>query len=874
MWNNTAVMKRFAILPLLCMLSLSTAAAQPSGRISMNEGWRFHRGDAFPGDSARLCYDSLKAWILPTANHLLAPADRHSRPDGEPDGGPFASPDFDDSQWRLLDLPHDWGIEGPFRQEYPGETGKLEWWGQAWYRKTLDIGKEDRGKRFSLEIDGAMSFSSVWCNGHLAGGWPYGYTSFPVDLTPYLSEGKNTIAIRIDNPPESSRWYPGGGIYRNVWLTRYGQVGIAENGTFISTPHVCADCAGVNLKITLRNNGNDTPDAVVTTEVCGPGQDGREILASANDTVRGLAHGHVLVQTFTVEKPELWSPEHPAMYVAVTTVRCGDKVMERYSTPFGIRKAEFTNEGFFLNGKRTMLQGVCLHHDLGALGAAVNISAIGRQLRIMKEMGANAVRTAHNPPAPELLDLCDSMGLMVIDEFTDTWRVPKKPNGYALLFDEWAEADLTAMIRRDRNHPSVIAWSTGNETGEQWDPELYGTSRELTAIAHREDLSRPTTFGSNYWLAAYNGFRHTVDVFGFNYKPMLYHDFVLGSPFQPFLGLETASCISTRGFYVFPVSDDKSQGRSDFQVSSYDLYSPGWSTPPDTEFEGLDRNPSAAGEFVWTGFDYLGEPTPYNDDYTVLDNFSDPELKARASEELARLGRMEVPSRSSYFGIVDLAGFPKDRYYLYQSRWRPDLPMVHILPHWTWPGREGEVTPVHVYTSGDSAELFINGKSCGVRKKGEYDYRLRWDDVRYEPGTVKVVAYKDGRVWAEETVATAGKAMSVELLPECTEMTAGKDVLAFVSARITDRHGNPVPGASHLVEFSVEGPARIAATDNGDPTSHASFQSHSVKAFNGLALVILESSGEPGTIKVKAKAKGLGTAVCRLSSSSPCPPMP
>ena len=359
-------------------------------------------------------------------------------------------------------------------------------------------------------------------------------------------------------------------------------------------------------------------------------------------------------------------------------------------------------------------------------------------------MGANAIRTAHNPPAPVLLELCDSMGLLVLDEFTDTWRIPKKPNGYALLFDDWSEADLTAMIRRDRNHPSVIAWSIGNETGEQWHPQTYGVARQLTDLAHREDPSRPPTVGSNYWLAASNEFRHTVDLFGFNYKPMLYAAFCRDSPFQPFLGSETASCISTRGFYVFPLSDDKSQGRADFQVSSYDRSSPDWSTPPDTEFEGLDRNPTAAGEFVWTGFDYLGEPTPYNDDYTVLENFSDPEARARAAEELARLGRLRIPSRSSYFGIVDLAGFPKDRYYLYQARWRPELPMAHILPHWTWPGREGAVTPVHVYTSGDAAELFVNDRSQGVRRKGPFEYRLRWDSVRYEPGEVRVVTWRLG----------------------------------------------------------------------------------------------------------------------------------
>lgn len=856
-------------LPLLCLLFAFTAAAQPSGRVCLNENWKFHKGDYAAEDSLRLSYDSIRPWILPASDPLLPPEKRHGRPVGEPDGGPFASPGFDDSSWRTLDLPHDWGIEGPFRQEYPGETGKLPWWGQAWYRKTIRMDADMAGKRVFLELDGAMSCSSVWCNGHIAGGWPYGYTSYRVDITPYLVQGENTIAVRLDNPPESSRWYPGGGIYRNVWLTVSEPSGIADWGTFVTTPHVSADKASVNLRIAMRNSDSAEPPAEVSTEIFALDSACRisgTAIAAAETGIEKLHDGQTVIQTFTVENPRLWSPENPALYAAVTTVRTGGRITERYTTRFGIRKAEFTHEGFFLNGKRMMLQGVCMHHDLGALGAAVNTRAIERQLRILKEMGANAIRTAHNPPAPELLDLCDRMGFMVIDEFTDTWRIPKKPNGYALFFDEWAEADMTAMIRRDRNHPCVIAWSIGNETEEQWYPELYGTAQELTLLAHREDLSRPTTFGSNYWLAASNGFRHTVDIFGFNYKPMLYESFSLNSPFQPFMGSETASCISTRGFYVFPLIDDKSEGRSDFQVSSYDRYAPGWSTPPDDEFEGIDRNPSAAGEFVWTGFDYLGEPTPYNDDYTLTGNFSDPDDRARAEAELEELGKMTIPSRSSYFGIVDLAGFPKDRYYLYQSRWRPDLPVAHILPHWTWPGREGEVTPVHVYTSGDSAELFVNGKSLGMKHKGKFEYRLRWDDAVYEPGEVRVIAYKDGKFWAENSTETAGKAAAMELSTDRTEMRAdGKD-LVFITVKITDRKGRLVPDASNLVEFSVEGPAMIAATDNGDPTSHESFLNHSIKAFHGLALCIIRPAEEPGTVKVKASCRGMKPVEITLSS--------
>ncbi len=866
-------MRHSASCLLLCILAVCTAAAQPSGRISINDGWRFHKGDYAAEDSLKLCYDSIRTWLLPVSHQVLPAGKHHAIPDGGsdviPDGGPFASPDFDDSAWKILDLPHDWGIEGPFRLEYPGETGRLPWWGQAWYRKKVYIGREDAGKRIFLEIDGAMSFSSVWCNGCFAGGWPYGYTSYRVDITPYLVPGENTIAIRLDNPPESSRWYPGGGIYRNVWLTVSDPTGVAGWGTFVTTPHVSENTASVNLRITMRNDGHDMPAGTVATEIFaldGKGMPRSGVLASAKDSLDRIADGQTVIQTFSIERPRLWSPDEPALYAAVTTVRVCGRITESYTTRFGIRKAEFTNEGFFLNGKRLMLQGVCMHHDLGALGTAINISAMKRQLRILREMGVNAIRTAHNPPAPELLDMCDSLGFMVVDEFTDTWRLPKKPNGYGLLFDDWAEADLRAMIRRDRNHPSVIAWSIGNETGEQWDPGLYGTSGWLTTLAHEEDPSRPVTFGSNYWLAASNGFQHTVDVFGFNYKPMLYGNFCKENPFQPFMGSETASCISTRGFYVFPFIDEKSEGRSDFQVSSYDRYAPGWSTPPDDEFEGLDRNPTAAGEFVWTGFDYLGEPTPYNDDYTLTGNFSDPGKRAEAAAMLEKLGRLEIPSRSSYFGIVDLAGFPKDRFYLYQSRWRPDLPSAHILPHWTWPGREGEVTPVHVYTSGDSAELFINGKSQGLKEKGDFEYRLRWDDAIYEPGEIRVVAYRNGKVWAVDSVVTAGKAAAMVLTSDRRSIRAdGKD-LAFITVKIIDKDGHAVPDASGRIAFSIDGPGEIVATDNGDPTSLASFQNHQINAFHGLALVIVRSNGEAGKIRVIARSGGMRKSEIAIDS--------
>jgi beta-galactosidase len=512
------------------------------------------------------------------------------------------------------------------------------------------------------------------------------------------------------------------------------------------------------------------------------------------------------------------------------------------------------------------IKGVCNHHDLGALGAAFNVRAAERQLEILKAMGCNAIRTAHNPPAPELLDLCDRMGFLVMDETYDTWQARKIRNDYHVLFPEWGEADLRALIRRDRNHPSVIMWSTGNEMPDQRNQRGVDISRRLTAIAKEEDPTRPVTAGCNHDVAGFNGFQNTVDVFGYNYKPHLYEKFRATNASIPLIGSETASTVSSRGEYFFPVSDDKSQGLADFQVSSYDLYAPRWAMVADREFQFQDQLPFVGGEFVWTGFDYLGEPTPYNADLSNLNNYSNPEDRARAERELAEMGKIRTPSRSSYFGIVDLAGFAKNRYYLYQARWRPDLPMAHILPHWNWPERVGQVTPVHVYTSGDEAELFLNGKSLGRKKKGQFEYRLRWDDVVYQPGELKVVAYKNGRKWATATQRTTGPAAKLTLMPDRNRIAADGDDLSFVTVRVTDKGGLLVPRAKNKLKFKIEGPGEIVATDNGDPTSFESFQAPERKAFNGLALVIVRAkAGEPGKITFTAEAEGLkaGTTTIR-----------
>ena len=780
---------------LFCALALCVAAfAQPAGRQSWNDNWTFSK----------------------------------------------------DGETRVLNLPHDWGVEQPFLQENPGETGKLAWWGKAIYSKNLHL--EDLDKNLRLEVDGAFSNAKVYVNGAEAGGWPYGYASWAVELTPFVHEGDNLIEIKLDNKPESSRWYPGGGIYRNVWLTRSAKTAVAHWGTFVK-----ADIRGtVTIDITLKT---DKPlMAKVTTCILGT--------SAQVVTESPVYDGRVLTQTLEVEDPRLWYTDRPALYVARTTVETENGV-DVYDTPFGFRELEWREDGFYLNGWKTFLKGVCLHHDTGALGAVWNEDAWVRRLQMLKAMGCNAIRCSHNPPAPELLDLCDKMGFLVMDELTDTWTWPKKENGYATLFDEWAEKDLVAMIRRDRNHPSVILWSIGNECGEQGDPTRWWIPQMLTDICHREDPTRLTSAGNDNPWAASQPYAATIDVYGFNYKPHLYEEFVRNHPGQPVIGSETASCISTRGYYRFPVEQEKGKGWSmeaPFQVSSYDLYAPGWASKPDYEWQYEDAVPQCAGEFVWTGYDYLGEPTPFNMDPSVLTNFHTEEEKEAFKKMVAGWGQtiaeVPLPSRSSYFGIIDLAGFPKDRYYLYQARWRPNLPMAHILPHWTWPGREGQVTPVHVYSSGDEAELFVNGKSYGrIKKDG---YRFVWDQVVYRPGTVDVIVYKNGQLWARDRVCTAGKA---SMLLASVDY-AGED-LSFVTVDVADREGNLVPDADHLLTFSVKGPAQLVATDAGDPTSHVPFYSPSLPAFHGKASVIVRRTGE-GPITVVCSAKGLKKAAIGL----------
>lgn len=874
--------------PRTVVLALATAAlafcAQAADssreRLSFDADWRFVKGDP-AGTNDTLSDSNLRPWLLPTGAEFLRAAEaKPQRPEGNIGAAvAYTQPTFDDSGWRKLDLPHDWGIEGPFKQEYPGETGKLPWWGIAWYRKHFTLPADDSGKRIYLDVDGAMSHAAVWLNGVFVGGWPYGYASWRVDLTPYVKVGaENVVAIRLDNPPDSSRWYPGGGIYRNVWLVKTAPVHVAHWGTFVTTPIVGQDSATVDVKVTLQNDTREPANAEISTAIYAIDADGAKVgdpvaTAPAGATAK-VAPGleAMLAQSLVVAHPKLWSIAAPNRYVAVTSVLEKGQVVDVYETPFGIRTIAFdANRGFLLNGVHVPIQGVCDHHDLGALGAAINVHALERQLTILKEMGCNAIRTSHNPPAPELLELCDRMGFVVMDEAFDMWHSKKKQNDYHLNFVDWHEQDVRAYVRRDRNHPCVILWSIGNEIREQVEPEGWKFASELAGIVHEEDRTRPTVAACNHIESGYNGFQVALDVLGYNYAArdaaQWYGRFHQSAPQIPVVGSETASCVSSRGEYFFPVSDDKLEGRADFQVSSYDLYAPPWALPPDVEFRALDQFPFVAGEFVWTGFDYLGEPTPYNKDQTNLLNFTDPAQREKAAQELATLKKMHVPSRSSYFGIIDLAGFKKDRFYIYQAHWRPDFPMAHILPHWTWPDRVAQVTPVHVYTSGDEAELFLNGKSLGRKKKGALEYRLRWDDVKYEPGELHVVAYKNGVKWAEDTVRTAGAAAKLDASADRAALSADGTDLAYITVKVTDGAGTLAPRAANKVKFQVTGPADVIASDNGDATSFEPFQASEHSAFNGMVLGIVRTrAGQPGKITVTATSPGLTSASVELES--------
>ena len=834
-------------------------------RININRDWRYQIDDP-DGVGAALHYSRLKPYLLPCANDFIIFGKRYQRPEGNPgENIAYVKSDFDDSEWRHLNLPHDWAIEGPFNIDYNGSTGKLPYWGIRWYRKTLELSQDDAGKQIYLDIDGAMSYASVWCNGQYVGGWPYGYASFRLDLTPYIKAGqKNVLAIRLDNPDDTSRWYPGSGIYRNVWLVKTSPVHVEQWGTFVRNQQVDSEIAVMEMGVNIENHAGKDVQVKLQTSVYLQGKDGRRV---GEEVTQSMTKDIAIKKDswssarfqFKVDKPKLWDIDTPNCYVAVSRVFMDGKEMDSYETPFGIRTIEFTHDqGFMLNGQKVAIKGVCMHHDLGALGAAFNEVAAERQLRIMKEMGANAIRTSHNPPAPELVALCDRMGLMMQLELADTWQKGKRKNDYNLLFDDWSEADMRSLVIHYRNHPSVIMWSIGNEMPDQTTDQGVIIARNLTAYCHDEDPTRPTSLGCNKRDAVFRDIVNQVDIFGLNYFHKTYPVFKEQNPTRRYHASETSSATSSRGEYFFPVTTDVNDSRSGFQLSSYDMTTIGWGCAPEVQFKMNEEYSFMSGEFVWTGFDYLGEPTPYNKDLTNLLNFSDPNELEKARKELEELGKIKTPSRSSYFGIVDLCGFPKDRYYNYKSYWRPDVPTVHILPHWNWQERIGEITPVHIYTSGDAVELFLNGKSLGRREKAHSYDRLTWDDVRYEPGSLKAIAYKNGQKWAEELVETTGKPVALQVTAEKTELKNDGTDLSFIRVAVVDSQGRVVPRSKNHLKFSVTGPAEIIATDNGDATSLLPFQLSERDAYNGLALVILRSQYmKQGKVVLTVESKGL-----------------
>jgi beta-galactosidase len=883
-----------------------TVAKSPRERISINEDWSFYKYDSI-AQADKLIYDVrpevkddkddrpadakpteavevettqqvLKSWILPTGNDFIKdPAKHHVRPDGNPGGDfPYVQGDFNDRSWERVNLPHDWAIKGPFQKgwdaEVGGSMGRLPSPGVAWYRKKLDIPAADAGKSIFLDVDGAMSYAMVWLNGKLVGGWPYGYASWRVNLTPYIVPGENQLAIRLDNPPDSSRWYPGGGIYRNVWLTKTNTVHLGHWGTFITTQDVSKTSAKINLEVTIDNESKTDAVVEVVTDIFALGSDGSktgDAVAALEPLKTKVAAGQStkVEGSVTLKNPRLWGPpptQQPNRYAAVTTVSQNGKVLDSYETRFGIRSLHFDPDtGIYVNGEHINIKGVNQHHDLGALGAAFNTRAAERQLEILREMGCNAIRTSHNPPAPEFLELTDRMGLLVMDEIFDVWERKKTPLDFHLVFSDWYEQDLRAFVRRDRNCPSVIIWSFGNEVGEQYTSEQgAAVAKRLHDIVKEEDATRPTTTGMN-WSKPDMPLPKVPDVISLNYQgegirnapaysglkgistPPLYPAFHEAFPDKVIVSSENTAALSSRGTYLFPVCDGISAPVKDGlggdpknqYVSAYELYTADFGSSADKVFASLDKHPYVAGGFVWSGWDYLGEPTPY------------------------------YSARSSYFGIIDLAGFKKDRFYLYQSHWRPELPMAHILPHWTWPERVEQITPVHVFTSGDEAELFLNGKSLGRKKKGQYEYRLRWDDVKYEPGELKVVAFKDGKEWATDIMHTAGNASQMDLKPDRTTISADGRDLSFVTLTVQDSNGIMVHRANNLIRFSVSGPGEIVATDNGDATDFNIFSSHDRKAFNGLCLVIVRGKpGQPGAIKLKAESDSLESATVTLQS--------
>ncbi len=760
---------------------------------------------------------------------------------------------FDDGDWEEVVVPHDWAIKGPFDEEIDkqvvkitqngeqvatektGRTGSLPHIGEAWYRNQFSLTAYESLRKNILAFDGAMSNAKIFVNGTKVGENNYGYSYFYFDISDHVREGENTIAVYLNNKPLSSRWYPGAGLYRKVQLITKEKESIEHWGASITTPIVTADLAKVNIRLKVSENSGEVRVKIKD-------QQGNEVAAGNTD----MAFINEFDVNMLVSKPKRWSPETPNLYTAEIGYYVQGVLKDEISEVFGIRSIQYDAEtGFSLNGETRKFKGVCLHHDLGPLGTAVNKAALKRQLMILKDMGVDAIRSSHNMPSLEQLELCDEMGFMFLAESFDEWAKPKVENGYNLYFESDAEKDVVNLIHATRNHPCIVMWSSGNEVPDQWGTEGVKRAKWLQDIFHREDPTRPVTVGMDQVENTIkSGFGAVLDIPGLNYRVHLYEEAFEKFPQGLLLGSETASTVSSRGVYKFPVEKAKMKQYSDLQSSSYDFEACDWSNLPDEDFVLQDDKPWVIGEFVWTGFDYLGEPTPYDEKW---------------------------PSRSSYFGICDLAGIPKDRYYLYRSRWNTKDETLHILPHWNWEGREGEVTPVFVYTNYPSAELFINGKSQGIQEKhmasAQNRYRLMWMDVVYEPGLVEVVAYDDhGVAKMKKELKTAGEPYQIKLDADRTSLSSdGKD-LAFVTVSVVDKDGNECPTANNELKFKVEGAGAFKAVCNGDPTSLDLFHEPRMNLFSGKLVVIVQSDTTKGSIRLKVRGKDVKSTSIELQS--------
>ena len=791
------------ILAHLSNAAVSFANSRPGRTVSFNQDWRFRLGDVA----------------------------------GAQDAG------FDDSQWRQLDLPHDWSIEGDFSEQNPAGTGGGALpGGLGWYRKTFTVPATAKGKLIFVEFDGVYRNSEVWINGHYLGKRPYGYSSFEDELTAYLNYGAkpNVIAVKVDNSQQpNSRWYSGSGIYRNVWLTTLDPVHVEHWGTYVTTPEVNEQSASVLMQTKVSNDSKSSAAVNLITII--QDANGREVARAAERNVAAKGSHAEVSQTLKVSAPMFWSDDRPYLYKVISQLEQGGRVVDRYETPLGIRTFRFDVEkGFFLNGKPLKIRGTCNHHDLGSLGTAVNTRALERQLELLKGMGVNGLRTSHNPPAPELLEIADRLGFIVMDEAFDMWKIEKTKYDYHLDWDEWHKRDLEDMVLRDRNHPSVFIWSIGNEVMEQWSNNSLGAtiSRELVSIVRNLDRTRPIT-------AACNGVSRDnkvlmegdLDLVGTNYAHKRLPEFAKMFPGRPVIGTETNSSVHTRGSYRMPSDEILSWPTKEedavnisptYECSAYDNSVVQWGSAHEETWKLVRDHDFFSGMFIWTGWDYIGEPTPF-----------------------------PWPAISSYFGIIDLAGFPKDAYYFYESEWT-DKPVLHIFPHWNWkPGEKVDV--VAYFNHADEVELFLNGRSQGMKRKQNGDLHVFWR-LPFEPGVLKAVSRKNGQVVLTSEVRTAEAPARIVLLPDHQTIKADGSDLSFVTVKVVDKNGTLVPDADQLIKFDVTGQGLIAGVGNGNPISHESFKSSQRKAFHGMALAIVQAKRRSGQIVLKATADNLAPA--------------